>query len=295
MENGTFFLSPLGLLVELWPGFRHLDPIFGYSYKKSRELGEKIESFAIKEVQKHRENMNFDAEPRDYIEAFLIEQKKQGYENIKQGEWSDKQLVSAVLDLFGAGTETTSTTIRTFILYMIRDPNLQDVLYNEIITVIGDDKPITMNDQQSLPFLQACIQEIQRILVLVKMNLQHKTLDDVFLEGYKIPKDTNIVGQFQSIHLDDDCFSNPKEFNPFRHLKNGKFVKNDLITPFSVGKRSCLGEGLAKMELVLFIGNLFQKFKFLAENDGELPPIKFGKAMINAPDAFKTRVFSRKQ
>ena len=64
-----------------------------------------------------------------------------------------------------------------------------------------------MVDQARLPYLNATIQELQRIAVLGSLNLIHMTLEDVQMGKYKIPKGTMVVPQVQSVHLDEKVFS----------------------------------------------------------------------------------------
>ena len=63
-----------------------------------------------------------------------------------------------------------------------------------------------MSDQSRLPYLNAAIQELQRIAVLLPLGVQHIVLDDVNMEGYKIPKGTIVIPQFQSVHLDEKLY-----------------------------------------------------------------------------------------
>uniref|UniRef100_A0AC34QI40 Cytochrome P450 n=1 Tax=Panagrolaimus sp. JU765 TaxID=591449 RepID=A0AC34QI40_9BILA len=294
LEAVEIFLHPMGMLYEFWPGFAKLDPLFGNVLKRCVAKNDVVIDGIKDEIKKHRETLDFDSEPRDYIDAFLIEQKRQNFEKNEHGEWSDRQLIGAVYDLFGAGMETTSTSIRTFILYMVRNPEIQKKIHEEIDREIGKDDVIGMAHQTKLPYLVACIQELQRIAVLLSLNLQHSLTETVELNGFTIPKGTTIIPQFPSIHLDDDHFPSAEIFDPTRHLdKNGKFIKNDKVTPFSVGKRSCLGESLAKMELFIFISNLLQKFEFLPEIDGKLPQIIYQNNFIKSPKPFKIRAIYR--
>lgn len=59
-------------------------------------------------------------------------------------------------------------------------------------------------------------------------------------------------------------FPNPRRFDPLRFIDaEGRLKRCDEIIPFSVGKRACPGEGMARMELFLFFSNLFNRFKVL--------------------------------
>ena len=106
------------------------------------------------------------------------------------------------------------------------------------------------------------IAESQRYCNLVPINLIHRTARDVQIHGYRIPKGTAITHQISTVMRDERYFENPDEFNPDRFLnKDGKFFSVPELMPFGIGKRSCLGEGLARMELFLFTTNIFNQFK----------------------------------
>uniref|UniRef100_A0A914CRL3 Cytochrome P450 n=1 Tax=Acrobeloides nanus TaxID=290746 RepID=A0A914CRL3_9BILA len=120
-------------------------------------------------------------------------------------------------------------------------------------------------------------------------------LEDVQMGKYKIPKGTMVVPQIQSVHLDERIFPDPERLIPERHLNdNGTFRKDERIMPFSLGKRACLGESLARMELFLFISHLLQKFEFQPDEPGELPPFEYTPGLVRAPKPFNCRAVLRK-
>lgn len=98
-----------------------------------------------------------------------------------------------------------------------------------------------------------------------------------------------------SILLDQKEFPNPEKFDPGHFLdKNGCFKKTDYFVPFSLGKRSCVGEGLARMELFLFFTTILQKFslKALVEpKDLDIKPVTTG--LFNLPPPYKLRLVPR--
>ncbi|RXN39538.1 cytochrome P450 2G1-like protein [Labeo rohita] len=144
-------------------------------------------------------------------------------------EFHKNNLMATALNLFTAGTETTSTTLRYALMLLIKYPHVQ----------------------------------VQRYLDIVPLNVPHYAMKDITFRGYAIPKGTVIIPMLHSVLRDEGQWETPWMFNPEHFLDaNGSFKKNPAFMPFSAGKRSCVGESLARMELFLFIVSLLQRFSF---------------------------------
>ena len=111
--------------------------------------------------------------------------------------------------------------------------------------------------------------------------------------GYQIPKGAIILTNIWGIHHDEKRWPNPERFMPERHLdENGKFLKSDNWIPFSVGRRSCLGQQLAKMELFITTVMLFRRFEFSLEPGVE--PNLAGQSIVSLrPHEFKVCALRR--
>uniref|UniRef100_A0A667YMY9 Cytochrome P450 2F5-like n=1 Tax=Myripristis murdjan TaxID=586833 RepID=A0A667YMY9_9TELE len=208
----------------------------------------------------HMETIN-PSVPRDYIDCFLTRLSQE--KDTPTSEFHYDNLVSTVLNLFLAGTETTSTTIRYALSVLIKYPNIQEKMQQEIDTVIGQERCPSMEDRKSLPFTDAVIHEVQRYLDIVPFSVPHYALQDICFRGYIIPKGTVILPMLHSVLREDKQWATPWSFNPQHFLdQNGNFKKNPAFLPFSAGKRACVGESLARMELFLFLVALLQRFTF---------------------------------
>lgn len=77
---------------------------------------------------------------------------------------------------------------------------------------------------------------------------------------YVVPKGHSINASFNQIMRKDKNFKDALDFKPKRFLNADKteVVKNERFIPFSVGRRKCPGETLAKMELFLILVSLLQ-------------------------------------
>ena len=148
------------------------------------------------------------------------------------------------------------------LLFITVNPDVQEQIHAELDEVIGSDRMITLDDKNNLHYLNATIAEAQRYANIGAFNLFHRTTRDVKIHGHAIPQNTHITYAIQSIHKDERYFDEPKRFNPSRFLdRNGKYTPKAENIPFGVGKRACLGEGLARVELFLFTANLLNQLK----------------------------------
>ncbi|KAK7796588.1 hypothetical protein U0070_004607, partial [Myodes glareolus] len=218
-----------------------------------------VRSYLLEKIKEHQESLNV-ANPRDFIDYYLIKLKQTSHN--QQSEFTLENLTTTVLDLFGAGTETTSTTLRYALLLLLKHPDVTAKVQEEIHRVVGRNRSPCMQDRSRMPYTDAMIHEVQRFINLIPTNLPHAVTCDTKFRNYIIPKGTTVITSLTSVLHDNKEFPNPEIFDPGHFLdKNGNFKKSDYFMPFSTGKRICAGEGLARMELFLFLTTILQNFK----------------------------------
>ncbi|XP_072049222.1 cytochrome P450 2J4-like [Amphiura filiformis] len=282
--------SASGGLLHFVPLVAHFFPTFK---RTTIQTTARLVHFVNEIVNEHRNN--FDCENfKDYIDVFLNEINMN---NTSENEGSiislsEENLIHSVVQLFVAGSETTVTTLRWCFLYMIAYPDIQSRVQDEIDSVVGRKSFPKVNDK--LPFTEATIMEVQRIASIVPLGVPHIAATDTTLRGYFIPKGTMIMPNLWAIHHNKDKWDEPEKFKPERFLdSNGDLCHQTEYVPFSTGRRACLGENLAKMELFVFFTHLLHQFSFWKSD--ESPPITFEStiAATNAPLPFKLIVTKR--
>ncbi|KAJ4928787.1 hypothetical protein JOQ06_004412 [Pogonophryne albipinna] len=215
---------------------------------------------------------------RGFVDAFLRRKQNLEESGITDSHFHDKNLIQTVLNLFTAGTDTTATTLRWALLYMAKNPKIQEQVQEELSKVKGG-RQVQVEDRQHLHFTNAVIHEIQRLANIIPMALPHKMSQDITFQGHFIKKGTTVYPLLTSVLCDETEWEHPSSFYPAHFLdKDGKFVKRDAFMPFSAGRRQCPGESLARMEIFLFFTSLLQHFRFtpppgVSEDELDLTPI----------------------
>ncbi|XP_033115782.1 cytochrome P450 2F5-like [Anneissia japonica] len=256
-----------------------------------------IMQFVEERIESHLKTYDPE-EPRDFIDLFIkanaeSQPRENGGVEEVQALYNLNDLKYIVIDLFFGGTETVIAAIMWSLVYMLVFPDVQRKVQDELDNVVGRDKSVTLSDKKDLPYTQAVIKEILRMCNVIPMVIPHETTEDISLCGYNLPKGTTIFGNLYSVHMDEDEWSEPHEFRPERFLElDGKgSVINDAFMPYSAGRRNCLGEHLAKMEIFLFFTSILQQFNL--EADKTVPSLDGRHGITHMPHQFKLTATAR--
>ncbi|KAF8371666.1 hypothetical protein PRIPAC_78095 [Pristionchus pacificus] len=229
-------------------------------------IGWHVQQFVVDNIHRALDNYSTDEEPSCFAQAY--KQRMITNKNL-----DEPNLYACSSDFFLAGVETT--TLRWAMLFMARYQDVQERLRCEIHTVVGINRLPSLNDQNNLPYTRACVLEVQRFGNVLSNNVYRET-------GQSIPAGTMVNADIHHVMAHDPLFVEPEKFAPDRYIsEDGKTLKKDLIDrtiPFSIGKRACAGESLAKVELILCLASMVQHYRILpCEGDViDLEPIALG-------------------
>uniref|UniRef100_A0A8C4RCR8 Cytochrome P450 2B4-like n=1 Tax=Erpetoichthys calabaricus TaxID=27687 RepID=A0A8C4RCR8_ERPCA len=288
-ENLHLFSKPISLLYNIFPALIKLIP--GHFNKILKNVNE-IKQFTSAMIEEHKATLVSDS-PRDFIDSFLIKMKQES--DNPDTEFHFDNLHMTVLNLFTAGTDSTSTTLRYGLLILMKYPHIQEKVQKEIDSVIGQDRAPAMEDRRKMPYTDAVLHEIQRFIDFVPLNIFHMTTKDTIFRGYFIPAGTMVVPLLYSVLYDETKWATPHSFNPDHFLDdNGGFKLNPAFMAFSAGKRICAGEGLAKMELFLFFCSLLQNFSFRSKEDPEnISLLPTSTTFVKSPQIYELMAIPR--
>jgi len=243
-------------------------------------------------IDEHRKNF-VPGKYDDYIDAYLNEVDRREKSKNNPELFDETALNINLRSFFGAGTETTATTLRWGLLFLMMHPDIQAKVHKEIDDVIGRERSPSAEDKLKMPYTEATLQEVHRRGSAAWLSIPHSTTEESNLLGFRIPKHTMIMPNIMAVHHEEKLFPDPYSFRPERFInEHGQFVKSEHVIPFSVGKRFCLGESLARMEVFLYFTSMLQKFTF-KNPEGQVLTTDSEPDFMNCPLQFKLHAVPR--
>ncbi|KAL1938291.1 hypothetical protein VTO73DRAFT_11742 [Trametes versicolor] len=205
------------------------------------------------------------------------------------------------VDVYGAGVETSRGTLRTFMLAMARNEAVLRKAQEELDRVVGCERLPDFSDRESLPYINALVEEVYRWNPPLPMAVPHRvTADDRYRE-HNIPAGCMMIPNVWAMSRDTRYYPEPEEFRPERHLGTEVKAGDDYVPPssfvFGFGRRACPGQALADASIWLAIANIVALFDILKPVDKAgmeyTPPAKFTSAFSSEPESFACRIVPR--
>ncbi|KAK4328291.1 hypothetical protein Pmani_001275 [Petrolisthes manimaculis] len=222
------------------------------------EMIDKFFNYFKAVMDEHRATLDRD-NPRDLIDSYLMDMDDN--QDDPESMLHEKDLSFIIFDLFFAGSQTTADTLKFTFYYLANNPRVQSKLQAELDETLGGALA-TLEDRSRLPYTEAVIQEAMRMSTLTPIGLHHIATKDLQLGGYHVPKGTVFNTMAISVHYDPNIWEDPHQFLPERWMDDkGHFAfKREGFMAFSIGKRQCVGEALARMELLIVLAAVMANF-----------------------------------
>ncbi|KAL9341171.1 hypothetical protein Peur_067390 [Populus x canadensis] len=251
-----------------WLGWIDPQGLSARLVKARKALDKFIDSIIDDHIQKRKQN-NFseDAETDmvDDMLAFYSEEARKVDESDdlqKAISLTKDNIKAIIMDVMFGGTETVASAIEWAMAELMKSPEDQKRVQQELADVVGLERRVEESDIEKLTFLKCALKETLRMHPPIPLLL-HETSEDAEVAGYFIPKQTRVMINAYAIGRDKNSWEDPDAFKPSRFLKPGvpDFKGNHFeFIPFGSGRRSCPGMQLGLYTLDLAVAHLLHCF-----------------------------------
>ncbi|XP_030755191.1 cytochrome P450 4C1-like isoform X2 [Sitophilus oryzae] len=173
-----------------------------------------------------------------------------------------RKIIETEFILFAsAATDTTGNSLVFIFTLLGMYPEIQEKVFEEIVTNIGRDEPIEVDHLTKLKYTERVIFECMRLLPSVT-EVSRYISKDIKIGDKTFPKGTNISIYILGVHRNSKYWPNPDKFDPDRFLPE-EIAKRPpyAYILFSAGPRNCIGKMFATMSIKVVVANVIRNFR----------------------------------
>ncbi|CZT12472.1 hypothetical protein WAI453_008911 [Rhynchosporium graminicola] len=172
-----------------------------------------------------------------------------------------------------AGSDTIAIVLRTIVYMVLRHPDVQKKLLEELDSS-ELSSPVTWEESQKLPYTAAVVQEALRIHPPVGFGIERDVPPSGLLldDGTIIPQGVQVSMNAWVLHQDPIFEADPTAFKPERWLKRDDESESDhkeriaamerAWLPFGYGSRACMGKHISYLEMNKLVPTMFRELEF---------------------------------
>ncbi|XP_021897462.1 abscisic acid 8'-hydroxylase 4-like [Carica papaya] len=181
---------------------------------------------------------------------------------------SDDEIGDNVIGVLFAAQDTTASVLTWILKYIHDDSNLLESIKAEQKAFYesndGGKRPLTWTQARNMPLTSRVIMESLRMASIISFTFR-EAVQDVEYKGFLIPKGWKVLPLFRNLHHDPDFFTHPNIFDPSRFEVG---LKASTYMPFGTGVHACPGNEVAKLEMLILIHHLVNKFRWEVVGSG---------------------------
>ncbi|KAM9953833.1 hypothetical protein ACTFIR_008930 [Dictyostelium discoideum] len=198
---------------------------------------------------------NIDQSLKDFMDIIIYKEN-----SFETKEKIKKQVVYKCTDYILNKSESISKVIENFFVLIAQDQDYQYLAFNELKSVINTkllyngvgENIIKLSDKSYTPITNSICKEVLRLNPVDQLSSPITCKKDSLINGYFIPKDSQIIINHKSMNLNEKYFNDPFNFNPKRFLN----YNNQSINFYSCS--------FSSDEIYIAISNILLNFKITA-------------------------------
>jgi cytochrome P450 len=205
--------------------------------------------------------------------------------------YSDAVITSTIIAAYFAGMDTIAATASFMLYAILKTPNLLSRLQAEIDAVFAEG-PITVESFYKMKLLHHTAMETLRRYPVSPFTLRTVTQPFVF-QGYRFETGRQVFIVNGLTHFLPEYFPNPDAFDVERYDRADYRKVPQAMTPYTLGTHTCLGAGMAEVQLLVFVAAVLRKVNLqLAPSDFNV--IVHASPVPNPGQKFSVRVLSHR-
>ncbi|KAI9571605.1 cytochrome P450 [Boletus coccyginus] len=201
----------------------------------------------------------------------------------------------ASTNVYLGASDTVVSAIHAFFLAMVLFPEVQAKAQAELDAVVGSERLPSFSDRDSLPYINAVWKEVLRWHSVTPLAMPHVATEDIYADGFFIPKGSCIIGNAWAILHDESVYPDPGTFRPERFL--GETPQPDPQNVcFGFGRRICPGYHLAEASLFISVAMslaVLDISKVVVDGVQVTPELDVTSGMISHPKPFRCQIIAR--
>ncbi|XP_013185206.1 cytochrome P450 4d8 [Amyelois transitella] len=245
----------------------HSDAIYKWSwdYPQFKSSAEVLKQFVRKIIISKRENFEKTnankkiTKVQSLLDLLISSEDGKGFTDL---ELQEESLVVVL-----AGTDTSSVGASFAALLMAKHPEVQQKVYQEVITVL-EDRPVQPEDLPKLKYLEAVVKETLRLYPPVPVVMKNPPKDVTLTPGVVLVPGSTALVHIWALHRNTKYWSGDADtFRPERFLEDPP-THPYVYIPFGRGPRMCLGAEYAMMSMKTVLASLVRRYRLLPPTAG---------------------------